>query len=190
MSSETICQQEQIIAYIDGDLDECSQVAFEQHLESCASCRSELTAQRLMLCELDAAMSHAPSVSAPNNFAHIIAAHAETDMRGVRTHAEHRRALRVVLILALAAFSLLGFSIKDVVVGNGRTLANYIFSFAGFLWSAIYDVAASIAVILKVVSRRLFVESGSLGLSLVFLGLAVLVLSRLIASYHRTRTVE
>jgi len=190
MAGESVCQQEQIIAYIDGDLDDGSQAAFEKHLEDCDSCRSEVAAQRLLLCELDAAMAAVPQISAPRNFAHIIAAHAETDMRGVRSRAEHKRALRLVLIIALAAFSLLGVSANRLFIANSSTLARAVFAFAGFIWSAIYDAAASLAVISKVLSRRLVIESGSLRISVVLLGLAVLLLSRLITSYHRTQAIE
>ncbi|HZE68615.1 MAG TPA: zf-HC2 domain-containing protein [Pyrinomonadaceae bacterium] len=186
----TTCQQEQIVAYIDGELDASSLDVFEQHLEACESCRAELTDHRLLLCELDAVMGQPPDVSAPANFAQIIAAHAETDMQGVRSRAEHKRALRLILIVGLAAFSLLGTSAADLVTGSGRVLATDIFGLAGFLWSVIYDTGVSAAVISKVLSRKLFIESGSLGWSVVFLGLAVLLLSRLIVSYHRTRAIE
>jgi hypothetical protein len=184
------CQREQIVAYIDGELDSSVAQAFEQHLEDCDDCRSELTSQRLFLCELDAVMTNSPAIPAPENFARIVAAHAETDMRGVRSRTENKRALRFIAVLTLAAFSLLGASASDVVITGARVLTVNIFGLAGFVWRTTYETAASGAVIFRVVSRKLFIESGSLGLLVVCLCLALLVLSRLIASYHRTRTID
>jgi anti-sigma factor RsiW len=184
------CEREQIVAYIEGELDCSASEAFERHIETCNECRNELTVQRLFLCELDAVMTSSPAVPAPQNFARIVAAHAETDMRGVRSRAENKRALRFIIILSLAAFSLLGASAIQMVIGGGRALAVNAFGLAGFVWRTAYETASSAAVIFRVVSRKLFIESGSLGLLVVCLCLALLVLSRLIASYHRTRTIE
>ena len=184
------CQREQIVAFIDGELDPSAAEAFEEHLRRCEECRAELSEQRLFLCELDAAMVNSPVVPAPRNFARIVAAHAETDMRGVRSRTENKRALRFIIILTLAGFSLLGASASDLLVNGGRAIALNVLGLAGFIWRIGYETAASAAVIFRVVSRKLFIESGSLGLLVVCLCLALLVLSRLIASYHRTRTIE
>ncbi|HEY6118888.1 MAG TPA: zf-HC2 domain-containing protein [Pyrinomonadaceae bacterium] len=190
MFAEFTCQQELIIAYIEGELDSSSQIAFEQHLESCDSCRGELTDQRLLLCELNAALSQSPTFQTPTNFAQIVTARAETDMRGVRTFAEHKRALRLILILGIAAFSLLGLSAGEVIFGRVRLLTLEVYGLTVFLSGAIYDAGASLIVISKVLSRKLLIESGSSGLSILFLVLAVFLLARLITTYHRTHAVE
>jgi anti-sigma factor RsiW len=190
MLSNNLCPSEQIAAYLDGELDGSELKAFEQHVEACQSCRNELTAHRVLLCELDAAMSHDREVAAPGDFARIVAAHAETDMRGVRSRAEHKRALRFIVILALAAFSLLGASASDSLITSARVISRNVFALASFTWTTIYDTGGSIVVISRVLSRKVFIETGSLGLLVVFLALAVLLLSRLIASYHRGRAIE
>jgi predicted anti-sigma-YlaC factor YlaD len=190
MSGDTICKREQIVAYVDGELDAAAEMGLEQHLKVCHACRTELLTQRAFLCELDAAMSEIPEPSAPSDFARIVAAHAETDMRGVRSRVENRRALRLVLILGVAAFSLLGASASDVFIGRGRAIAANIFGLASFFWKTTYDATLSASIISKVLSRRFVVESGSLGLLVVFLALALLLLSRLIVNYHRARAIE
>ncbi len=190
MLRENICRREQVVAYVDGELDASAQDHFEQHVTECDSCRADLRSHRMLLCELDAALTHDPDVSAPSDFARVIVAHAETDMRGMRSRVEHKRALRLILIVALAAFSLLGASASDLVIGGGRLMVANVFGLASFLWKVIYDAATSAAVISKVLSRKFVIESGSLGLLVVFLGLAVLLLSRLIAGYHRASAVE
>ena len=190
MSSNHPCPSEQITAYLDAELDGSELKAFEQHVEGCQACRNELNAHRLLLCELDAAMSQDREVAAPADFARIVAAHAETDMRGVRSRTEHRRALRFIVILALAAFSLLGASTSDSLISAARVISRNVFALASFTWTAIYDTGASVVVISRVLSRKAFIETGSLSLLVVFLALAVLLLSGLIASYHRGRAIE
>jgi len=190
MLRESICQREQVVAYVDGELDASAQDAFEQHLAVCESCRADLTTQRMFLCELDSVLNQDPEIPAPGNFARVIVAHAETDMRGMRTRVEHKRALRLVLILVLAAFSLLGVAAGEVVLGATRLMVASVLGLGGFVGKTLYDTAASAAVISKVLSRKFMIESGLLGLLVVFLALAVLLLSRLIASYHRASAVD
>lgn len=190
MLSQGVCKREDIVAYLDGELDGLALTGFEQHVEGCELCRSELRSQRQFFCELDAAIAHDEEVLAPVDFARIIAAHAETDMRGVRSRTEHRRALRLIAVLVLAAFALLGASATSVIIGGGRLIAQDVRGLAGFFGSAIYDAGASAVVISRVLSRKFFIESGSLGVLVIFLVLAVLLLSCLIASYHRARTSE
>jgi hypothetical protein len=184
------CQREEIVAFIDGELDPSAAEAFEEHLQGCEQCRSELTEQRLFLCELDAAMAGPPVVPMPGNFARIVAAHAQTDMRGVRSRTENKRALRFIIVLSIVGFSLLGASTSNLLIAGVRALTLNVLGLAGFIWRTGFETAESAAVIFRVVSRKLFIESGSLGLLVVCLCLALLVLSRLIASYHRTRTIE
>jgi hypothetical protein len=184
------CQKEQIVAYIDGELDGSALEEFEQHLAGCDECRHDLRTQQMFLCELDAAMASSPVVPAPANFARIVAAHASTDMRGLRSRTENKRALRFVILLVLAAFSLLGASASEVLLSGARVLISNAFGLVGFVWRTAFETAAGAVVIFRVVSRKLFVESGSLGLTLVCLCLALLVLSRLLANYHRTETIE
>jgi hypothetical protein len=190
MVSRDNCQPEQILAYIDGELDGSAAQAFERHIEVCEFCRIELRQQQVFLCDLDAAMNDTLDVPAPDNFAKIIAAHAETDMRGVRSRTENKRALRFIVILGLAAFSLLGATASEILINGGRVLTTNALGLAAFAWKTTYDTASSTAVISKVLSRRFVIESGSVGLLVVFLCLAVLLLSRLIANYHRARAIE
>jgi predicted anti-sigma-YlaC factor YlaD len=190
MSSENICQREHIVAYLDGELDGSTLTDFEHHVEECEACRTELRRERQFFCELDAAIADEQNVSTPVDFARIVAAYAVTDMRGVRSRTEHKRALRLIAVLALAAFALLGASASTVIIGGGQVIVRGLIGLGGFLGEAIYDAGASAVVISRVLSRKFFIESGSLGLLVVFLVLAVLLLSRLIASYHRARTIE
>jgi anti-sigma factor RsiW len=188
--SKDVCAVDLIPAYIDGELEDEARVVFEQHIDSCNDCRAELTAHRLFICELDAAMTQNVDVTIPVDFSRVVAARAESDMSGVRSFSEHRKALSFCLILALIAFALIGTPARTSIVTVGRILAGKFFGAASFFWTALYDMAASVTVISRLLSRKFFLESGSFGLLVVLLALAVVLLSRLISNYHRTGATD
>ena len=187
---EQLCERNLIAAYVDGELDQSVAQIFEEHVESCDSCRAELRAHRLFVCELDAVMTGNDEVPVPADFSRMVAARASTDMRGVRTRHERRKALSFCIILALAAFALLGATARDVVFTVTGKFVTTFFGVAGVVATVIYDAVAGLAVIFRVLSRKFIIESGSLGPLLVLLALAILVLSRLISNYHRTGATE
>jgi len=189
-AQEKICERNLIAAYVDGELDENLTKLFEDHLEGCAPCRAELRAHRLFVCELDAALTDSGAIPVPAEFSRMVAARASTDMRGVRNRSEHRKALGISMVLALGAFALLGATARDsVFLVAGKFLATC-FRVAGFVSTAVYETLAGLAVIFRVLSRKVIVESGSLGPVLVLLAVAILILSRLISHYHRTGATE
>jgi anti-sigma factor RsiW len=189
-AQEKICERNLIAAYVDGELDGNLTMLFEDHLESCASCRAELRAHRLFVCELDAALTDSGAIPVPAEFSRLVAARASTDMRGVRTRSEHRKALGISIILTLGAFALLGATARDSVFRVAGKFVSTCFSVASFVSTAVYEAIAGLAVIFRVLSRKVIVESGSLGPVLVLLAVAILVLSRLISHYHRTGATE
>lgn len=185
------CETENIVAYIEGDLDPALRLALEEHLKDCRHCASELQTQRVFMCELDSVLASPFDLAVPENFAEVVAVHAKSDMRGMRDRAEHARALRFCIVLGLAAFALLGVASSKAVLLSLRSIASKIFGVLGFLGEAILNAAAGFAVVLRVLSRGLITDSrfsGIAGLLLVVLFIAVL--SRLIARYHRTRLIE
>ena len=189
-AQEKICERNLIAAYVDGELDENVTMLFEDHLESCAPCRAELRAHRLFVCELDAALTDSGAIPVPAEFSRMVAARASTDMRGVRTRSEHRKALAISIILALGAFALLGATARDSVFRVAEKFIATCFSVAGLVSTAVYETIAGLAVIFRVLSRKVIVESGSLGPVLVLLAVGILILSRLISHYHRTGATE
>ncbi len=189
-SGKKICERNLIAAYIDGELEEDVTLLFEEHLESCAPCREELRAHRLFVCELDAALTDSGAIPVPAEFSRMVAARASSDMRGVRTRSENRKALSICMILALGAFALLGATARDSVFMVATKFITTCLSLAGFVSTAVYDTVAGLAVIFRVLSRKIIIESGSLGPVLVLLAVAILILSRLISNYHRTSATE
>ena len=187
---EKICERNLIAAYIDGELEENLTLLFEEHVESCAPCREELRAHRLFVCELDAALTDSGAIPVPAEFTRMIVARASSDMRGVRTRSENRKALSICIILALGAFALLGATARDSIFMVAEKFIATFISLAGFVSIAVYDTVAGLAVIFRVLSRKIIIESGSLGPVLVLLAVAILILSRLISNYHRTSATE
>ncbi|HEY6231585.1 MAG TPA: zf-HC2 domain-containing protein [Pyrinomonadaceae bacterium] len=190
-TGDYICETENIAAYIEGELDSSLGAALEAHLLECRHCAAELQAQRLFMRELDVALASPFDLAVPPNFAEVVAVHAESDMRGVRDAAEHKRALRFCVVMGLAAFALLGFASSKSVVISVQALAARVFAIIGLLFETIMNVAAGFIVVSRVVSRGFISDSRGAavaGLSIVVLAIAVL--SRLISRYHRTRLIE
>ena len=185
-----ICERDLAPAYVDGELDADLTLLFEEHLEGCAHCRAELQAHRLFVCELDAAMTDSVEIPVPADFSRMVAARATSDMRGVRTRPENRKALGICLALALGGFALIGATARDAIFAIGKQVINTASGIGGFLSSVVYDAGAAVAVVFGVVSRKLIVESGSLIPIVVLLVVAVLILSRLISNYHRAGATE
>jgi hypothetical protein len=186
-----ICETENIVAYIEGDLDPASRLALEEHLKDCEACVSELQSQRVFMCELDSVLASPFDLAVPANFAEVVAVHAKSDMRGMRNRAEHARALRFCIVLGLAAFALLGVASSKAVLLSLKAIVGKVFGVLGFFGEAIFNAAAGFTVVSRVVSRGLVTDSRFAGLAgLVIVVLFIAILSRLIARYHRTRLIE
>ena len=186
---ENFCDTTLIAAYVDGELNEDLELQFEEHLQRCEPCRVELRLHRLFICELDASLTEA-EVPMPRDFSRIIATRATSDMRGVRTRAEHRKALGICMILALIGFALLGATARETVFLLAGKFVSTVAGLVSFAATAIYDTVAGLAVIFRVLSRKIIIESGSLGPLVVLLVVAILLLSRLLSNYHRTSATE
>ena len=135
-------------------------------------------------------MSGATANSTTKDFSRMIAARASSDMSGVRTRSENRKALGICVILALAGFALLGARASGAIFLLAEKFVTTSLGVAGFLATAVYDTVAGLAVIFRVLSRKIIIESGSLVPVLILLAFAVLILSRLISNYHRTGATE
>ena len=189
-TEERLCETDLIASYVDGELEDKTRARLEQHLESCGQCRIELRAHQLFMCELDSALTQPMDVAMPPDFSRVVAARASSDMSGVRSASEHRKALAFCVILAFVAFVLLGATTSEAAFNVARRLAATFWAVIGFFWTTFYDAVASLTVISRVLSRKFIVESGSAGLLVFLLGLAIFVLTRLIFNYHRTGATE
>ena len=115
------CQLEDVAAYLDGELDGVVLETFEAHLNMCPDCATELRAQRQLLCTLDFALNEPRPFALPHNFTQVVAAHAGSDLSGMRKQGERRRALQLCAILALVSFGLLGAAARTLVFDPARS---------------------------------------------------------------------
>lgn len=187
-----VCGSEEIVAYLDGELDAHALARFERHLGDCADCAAALAAERQLFRELDSALSIEPRLEMPKNFAQVVAARAQADLSGVRHATERRRALRLCAVLAFAAFALTGgAALTEGVLAPLKAVWKFGAALAGFLGHALYDAGAGFAVISRGVGGRLLFGSRGAGVVvLLLLVLALLMLRRLITGYHRARAIE
>jgi anti-sigma factor RsiW len=185
------CRTEDVAAYLDGELGGSASESFEAHLKTCARCATELRMQRQLLCTLDLAFSE-PSFELPRNFSRVVAAHAESDLSGMRKKSERRRAFQLCAALALLSFALLGAASGALVFQPARSVLRLAGSLLDLVWRALYDAGTGAAVIVRVVGRALILAPHGLGLVLVVLPfvIALALLPRLIANYHRAQVIE
>lgn len=185
------CGSVEVAAYLDGELNDGALLAFEEHLKECGSCSEKLEEQRRLLCTLDMAFNEEKSLALPSDFARVVTAHAQTDMSGVRAKRERGRALRLCAALMLFSFALLGSAaLTDSLFEPVRLFGRFAGASFRLLWRATYDAGAGLAVIMRIVGRFTF-ESHPLGLlSYLVLAASLVLLLRLIRSYHRARVTE
>jgi hypothetical protein len=185
------CRTEDAAAYLDGELDGAASESFEAHLKTCARCAAELRMQRQLLCTLDFAFSE-PSFELPGNFSRVVAAHAESDLSGMRKKSERRRALQLCALLALLAFALLGAASSALVFQPARSFLRIAGSILDLVGRALYDAGTGVVVIVRVVGRALILAPHGLGMILIVLPfvIALALLPRLIVNYHRAQVIE
>lgn len=185
------CRIEDVVAYLDGELDSTSLESFEAHVKACARCAAELRSQRQLLCTLDSAFGNSRTFELPRDFTRVVAAHAQSDVSGMRRKSEGRRALQLCAILALVSFALLGAATRATVFEPVRTFARITASVLDLVWRTVYDAGTGLAVIVRVVSRAMFLDSsGLILLAILPFAIVVVLLPRLIARYHRAEVVE
>src|SRR6266849_3797380 len=184
------CRTEDVAAYLDGELDGAAAESFEAHLKACARCTTELRMQRQLLCTVDLVIRE-PAGELPGNFSRVVAAHAESDLSGMRKKSERRRAVQLCALLALLAFALLGAASSALVFQPARSFLRIAGSLLDLVSRALYDAGIGAAVIVRVVGRALIVAPHGLGLILVLpFVIALALLPRLIVNYHRAHVIE
>jgi predicted anti-sigma-YlaC factor YlaD len=193
LPNSSVCRIEEIIAYLDGELDASTLARLEQHFESCQKCAADLRAQRRVLNELNFALMDEPMIEMPKNFAQVVAARAQSDMSGVvRDPSERKRALRLCVALVAISFALLGgAALSESVFAPLRAIWKAGVALFSFLGHALYDAGAGLTIISRGLGAHLLFESRGLGLLvLLLLALALFTLTRMIVRYHRTRIME
>ena len=188
-NDNTSCPRDEIAAYLDRELDGDALSDFEAHIKQCTDCDSELRSQRQLLCTLEAAFGTARHIKLPDNFTRVVAAHAENDMRGLRHKVERRRALQLCAVLLLAAFTLLGAASNNFMFQPARAFFRITTSAVDVLLRTVADGAEGVAIIARMIAR-ISMTGPHLFAILIALLIAISLLPRLIATYHRTEFIE
>ncbi|HEX8068554.1 MAG TPA: zf-HC2 domain-containing protein [Pyrinomonadaceae bacterium] len=182
------CRPEEAAAYLDGELAADAAARFERHARACAPCAAALNEQRRLLCLLDVAFGDMTREQPrlPGDFSRVVRARAQADVSGLRT--EKKRALTVCAALALLAFALLGASAFGEALAPLGFAARAVRATCDVLWHTLTEAARGSALILRALGAQVTEGPGALRLS-AFAGLlgAIVLLFRLISSYHRTR---
>jgi anti-sigma factor RsiW len=189
ISSQLRCHAEDLAAYLDGELSETAASGFEDHLKSCQTCADELRVQRQLLCTLDVAFKNPRSFVLPENFARIVSTRAENDLSGMRKHSERRRALKLCAILALLSFALMGAAARAIILEPVKSFVRATAGLLDLCWQAIAEMAASAAVVLRLIARAAFFSQNAPAL-LGLLFLSIFCLLFVLARYHRAQIVE
>lgn len=183
------CRPAETAAYLDGELSAAAATQFEAHARVCVACAAVLNEQRRLLCLLDAAfgdMAHQPGL--PRDFSRVVQARAQADMGRLRQRGERKRALLLCAGLAASAFALLGARAFGEAFAPVRVVVRACGAACDMLWHALVETGQGAALILRALGAQFTREPGAPRL-FVFMGLTgvIVLLLRLINSYHRTR---
>jgi predicted anti-sigma-YlaC factor YlaD len=182
------CRPEEAAAYLDGELSAAEEARFAEHARVCRACAGVLNEQKRLLCVLEAAfgepLKREPAL--PRDFSRVVRVHAQSDMHRLRT--EKKRALLLCTALAALAFALLGGAGVSAVLAPVRVVGRALVAALDVLAHTLIETGRGAALILRALGASLASEPGALRL-VTFIGLtgAVVLLLRLINSYHRTR---
>jgi anti-sigma factor RsiW len=177
-----------VAAYLDGELDAAQGTRFEQHTKLCAPCATALREQRRLLCVLDAAFGdEQQQLQLPANFTQVVKARAQSDMSSVRHRSERRRAFALCAGLAALSFALLGWQAWDELFSPLRAVAGVLKMMLHMTAHVVGEAVAGIALVLRVLGGQLLNEPSAFRTAAyIILALAVVLLFRLIGTYHRT----
>ena len=176
----------EVAAYLDGELTAPAENSFEAHLKECSECSQRLNVQKRLLCALDIAFDDEKSFQLPANFAKSIAVRAESDLSGLRSKDERRRAL-------LIATGLFAVGVAVGVAGKQSGVAAFVIEklfaqmwvIAAISGTFCFDLLVGLNVVLRIFGRSLFVESPfETFLLTVLLVAAFIILSRLLFKFH------
>ncbi len=183
------CRPAETAAYLDSELSAEAAARFEQHAHTCAACAATLNEQRRLLCLLDVAfgdMQHQPGL--PRDFSRVVQARAQSDMGRLRQRGERKRALLLCAGLTALAFALLGARAFGEAFAPVRVVARALGAALDMFGHMLVETGQGTLLILRALGAQLAREPGAHRL-LLFTGLTgvIVLLLRLISSYHRTR---
>ena len=184
------CPQNEIAAYIDGELSASAEMNLEKHFTVCADCLKEFNEQKKLLNALDFALDEKAEIVLPKNFTKHIIVHAESNVSGLRQREERYRALYLCAILFLLIIAGLG-SETEAVFSASTLFVEQIFAVAGYTVHLIFDIAVALTTILRMISGQIiFSPIFAILAFAVFLISLIYLSTRLLALFDRSKNLE
>lgn len=182
---EKVCPNNEIAAYIDGELTPSEEFALEMHLAVCSACKLKLNEQKKLLCALDFALDSENEIELPANFTKVVVTNAESKVSGLRHPQERFKALFICAALFLLVILGLGSETETALITFGK-LSDQILAIGNFAFHLIYDFAIGTAIILRSLSQQIVFNSTiSVALLVIFFAFSLIALSRLMNRYNR-----
>ncbi len=184
-TTEKACPNDEIAAYIDGELSPCEELDLEMHLAVCSSCKERLNEQKKLLCALDFALENEKEIKLPANFTKVVVANAESKVSGLRRPQERFKAFFICATLFLLVLLGLGGE-TETVLNSFVEFGEQVLAVGGFVFHLIYDFAFATAIILRSLSHQIIFNSAvSVAFLVMFFVISLFALSRLIVRYNR-----
>lgn len=172
------CPREDMLLYLDRELSPADELIFEKHLTGCSVCHNELNSQKKMFLALNLAFEDKTEIELPKNFAKVVAANAESNVKGLRSRKERSSALFIIsglILLALIGLSLENERFFGVVTAFGKQ----IITIFGFILRLIFDLTIGLAVVLRSLSQQFVSNTSIFVLSIGVFVVSLFALSRI-----------
>lgn len=174
------CGSVNLTAYIDGELDAIEEKNVGEHVALCPQCAEKLNEHKNFLNILNRSLDDGPDL--PADFARKIVARAESDVSGLRDKRESRRALMILGILTVFAFSIFFASGKIGILAEPVGIVDRTSALIGVVAQFIFSAGLTFSVIFKTVTQDV-----PLGLTLFLFVICGLVFLSMLTTLIRFR---
>lgn len=148
-----LCPQDDIAAYVDGELSSQQSDDLERHLARCPSCRFSLREQRQFLAALSASLEAENTLDLPDDFTKKIVSNAESSVTGLRRPHERFTAIFISAALFLFAIFALGGETFAVASAMG-SIGEQLWAVGSFLFKFAANIAFGVTVILRALASQ------------------------------------
>jgi hypothetical protein len=138
-------------SYLDGDLSLPEAAEFDAHLTGCGPCSEALTLHQQLEREFETLPP--AEIELPKDFSKVVAANAESQVRGLRKPSERRTSLVIVCGLAIVLFVFLGVNIQSVL-RFVSFVAERIGAVLSVVFGFLFNLCLGVIVILRVAATQ------------------------------------
>lgn len=179
------CPNDNISAYIDGELSPADELALEMHLTGCSACTDELNLQKSFLQALNASLERGAEIELPENFTKTVVTNAESRVSGLRGASERVNAIFICAALFLFALFALGNDAEGTFA-TIAAVAEKLGAVAAAAGHFIFDISLAATIIIRTVSSAIVSDSRIAAMFFVIaLVSSILFFSRLLLRHRR-----